>query len=1355
MDDSPVEVTAEQAEVWLAAQREGDSGRFNIPLDLEFDGPVDGPALRAALRDLALRHPALRSSFVTFRGELCRKVAADPAPRFVSRRRRGAYRRADALAWAAEVAAQPFDLAAPPLVRGALLEYDDGALFVLTTHHIVSDGWSQQISLRDLLTAYQARREGRSPGLLAPSTGTDPAASSRTMPAETLAHWRSLLAGAPETLAPPADLIRADTAPGTPAFAEIGLTGELLAGLRSLAGRRSATPAQILLTSWLCLLHAWSSRSDGTTGMLFASRLSEEAQDRVDLLARVLPVRSTVAGSDSFDDVLSRVQEQALDSLEHCEIPSDRLRELRTEAGTGISHDTCVFLHFPDVEDETTVEGVTIRVVEHEIAAAKYDFALAALEGASHLRLRVDYDSTLYRAATAKLFLRQLVALLTAAVSAPGTTLLQLLAGCDEEAPSFMPEPDDDLEPVLTHTWVLRHAAEGPHAVAVRAGADTLTYQELVQRASRLAHWLRNQGVGGRQDQPDIVALLLPPGIDTVVLWLASVLAGAAYLPLEPSNPDAQLERILTDASPTLLVVAPELAGRVNATGATVHLSTEAFAASAGLPAEPPSVDIGPDTPFNVLYTSGSTGRPKGVLLPHRGVARLLNRPDFVPLDHTDVLSQLSPLNFDGATYETWGALAHGGRLVVLERDSVLSPRVLAESLRGHGVTTLLVTTPLLNRLIDDAPDILSSLRRVYFGGEAISVPHMRRALRWCEPGTLLHGYGPTENSFTSTWLPVTEVPDAIRTLPIGRPVPGTTARVVLDLANMTPAPRGVPGELLLGGSGVALGYLGNPQATAERYLPDPSSGPGSLLYRTGDRVRFTPEGELEFIGRDDNQVKIRSQRVELGEVESALASAPDVDAVTVTVCRNERGEKELAAYAVLGPSGSPESVRQYARRILPSYAVPRFVVPLDEMPLNANGKMDRRRLPAPPWPRPRATGATRTPGQASAATTARAARPPAAGDSGRLADVRAAWRQVLGHDEFGVSDNFFDVGGHSLILVMLQLELERRLGAAPSISALLRHTTVQAQARLGGSPTAPREAGSVRTAPLAPAVPELAREWFAFPVSARTPQALTAARLGLAEHLLRHPGLRPADVSRTLTVGREAFSHRLTVVARGLEEAVTALRNPERPDDARLCTGFAEHRMPPRLILAFGDPAADVSDPVRAATLFASAHTLSQRLAEYGASPSAFCGAGAGSPAAAAAAGAMPFAEAARLFTHLASRSGAAPASVAPETAPDTLFVPSFGQEHTAALVGRASAGQTNTVVGIGLSAEERAAITDLPGTTLLTAEAWQERDERALLCLLAELWCTGAAAVDVGAGVPGRRVRLPGYPFQRVAAR
>ncbi|MCX4766700.1 amino acid adenylation domain-containing protein [Streptomyces sp. NBC_01275] len=1046
-------VSAAQTEIWLADRCEPESGRYNVPVALEFLGDLDVRALRLALSDLLARRPALAGRFDTEDGDLrFHPEPRAPLPLGVVRRS-GSCRSEAAREEAVRAAQRPLDPSGAPLLRAEVLHHDDGALVVLTTHHIVADGRTLDVIAADVLAAYRGRASASeaatADAFVQPSRSTahdtEGAAEAGGAERAPAPYWRDLLADDPVTLGPLPDLVRGEQQlRGTAGWVERTLAPERLAAVRDLAVGHSVSPAVVLLAAWSLLLHAWSGEQDGVLGMPFAGRDAPGTEDAVGLFTRVLPVRSRMAADEGFGEHAQRLGEQVLDSME-------ALADGGPPPPATAPAYRAVFLHQPRTGGAEEVPGAVVRVVHLDTASAKYDLALAALEHTDRLVLRIDYDTSLYTGASAALMARQLDALLSAA-GRPGARCGELLAALAEVLPGDGPaeKTEDGAARPSVPELVLREARRAPDAVAVVHGEHTLTYRALTEAAARAAHWLRSEA--GVRDG-DLVALSLRPGAHTITAMLAVAMAGAAYLPLDPDHPDARLRLVLDDARPRLLIAESADTGGVP-DGLPVHTTRDIARAAAALPGTPPVVDIGPESVFNVLYTSGSTGRPKGVLLHHGGVVRLMHRPDFLPLGPDDTVSHLSPLNFDGATYEIWGALTHGARLAVLDKELVLDPPALRTAVRDLGVTTLLVTTPLLNRVIEDAPDLLQTLRRVYFGGELVSVPHLRKALRWARPGTLLHSYGPTENSFTSTWCPVEEVPEAARTLSIGAPVPGTRAHVVFE-DTLVPAPPYMPGELVLGGDGVALGYLGDPTRTAERFWADPFGiEPGGRLYRTGDRVRWTADGRLEFIGRADNQIKIRSQRVELGEVESALRAHPDVTAAFVTSRRNDRDEKEIVGYAVLARPGAQPEVMRHLRACLPTFAVPSHLLVLDELPLTPNGKIDRRRLPRP----------EDTPVPAPARPANRESAAPA---PGLQQAVDGAWREVLGERAFGPDDNFFDVGGHSLLLVRLQAALRRATGAKPSIADLLRHTTVRSQTRLlgGDESDTPRTAAARFTA--------------------------------------------------------------------------------------------------------------------------------------------------------------------------------------------------------------------------------------------------------------------------------------------------
>ncbi|WP_404953475.1 amino acid adenylation domain-containing protein [Streptomyces sp. 147326] len=1029
---------AEQLDLWLAASQEPESSRYNVPICLTFQGRVDEAAVRAALVRLYERHPALRSSFRTDDDGTVKQVVAarvEPSLRVV----RSAADLDDArrTAWAEQVGLRPLDMTTPGLLRSDLLLEPGGAVLVMTGHHIVLDAASVDVLVDDLCSFYEQTIEPRTGEA---EESRQDAEEPSGDPAEDLAYWLGLLQESSEMLEPLPDLVRG-VRPSSAGCEEASITGGSVPALRAHFESALVSPAIGLLAAWTAVLHQWSGQAEGLLGIPFSGRFGSGGDDTVGLVARVLPVRSSFAPETPWIDHLTAVRGQVIESFEHSGVDTGTLRAELAARGQRYPTFRATFTHRTTADVRRLCSGTTVTRLDVRLGAVKHDVALMAVESNDGLTLKLDYDAGIYRQSTARAMLDQLLGLLLAAAESPSTHMGDLLLESDAmAAPAGGAADPRSAHPTRTPPeMVVDAATSDPDRIAVIHGTESLTYGELVAASAQVARWLlqddHHASCSG-QEPEELVAVLLSEGIDAVVAFLGIALAGKAYLPLEPGYPDEKLESILRDSGVRRVLTSPDGVERLARLGHPAHSVADVRAAASALPAAPPAVGLHPDMLLNVLYTSGSTGRPKGVMLSHLGVSRLMQGDGYVRLEPDDRIAHLSPLNFDGATYEIWGALTHGARLVILDRELALSPAELRDAVAEHGVTMLMVTTPLFHNLVTEAPDLFQHLRVMVFGGDTAAIPQVARAVKWCGPGVLLHGYGPTENSFTSMFTKVDAVEDGSRTLSIGHCVPGTEAYVVHE-GTFDLAPVGCPGELLLGGVGLARGYLGDPLRTAEAFVPDPFSGrPGHRLYRTGDRVRRLPGGEIEFVGRMDEQVKIRSQRIELGEIRSALLADPAVRACHVTTWRNPRDEKEIAAYLVLQSGGTWQDVRSRMGSVLPDFAVPTAWAELDELPLNANGKVDWRRLPAPH----RRSGA-----RPAGVRTVVAQR--------GLDAVRAAWCEVLGEVPPDDDVNFFEAGGHSLLLVRLQAMLKRHARLELSVAELLRFTSVRAQAARLGSP--------------------------------------------------------------------------------------------------------------------------------------------------------------------------------------------------------------------------------------------------------------------------------------------------------------
>ncbi|MEW5929980.1 MAG: amino acid adenylation domain-containing protein [Gemmatimonadota bacterium] len=1007
-----------QERLWFIDRLEPGSAAYNVPVAWRLGGALDGAALERALGEVVRRHEALRTVFAEVDGSPVQVIApfggfalaVEDLSGFGEADREAALRRR-----AGEEAARPFDLAAGPLFRAALLRL--GArdhVLLLSMHHIVSDEWSMGVLFRELSALYEAYREGgESPLAELPVQYADYAVWQREQLTgevldRQLSYWRERLAGAPELLELPTDHPRPAVQTYRGATVPLELSPELLERLQALGRSEGATLYMTLLGAFQVLLGKYAGSEDVVVGSPIAGRTRGEVEELIGFFVNTLVLRIDLSGDPSFREVLRRVREVTLGAYEHQEVPFEKLvAELQPERSLSHSPLFQVMFTLQDAGDGGgALPGLEVGGVGAAMEIAKFDLSLELAATPQGLRGGLNYGTDLFEHGTVERMLGHLERVLEQVAADANARLSQLeLLGEAERAlvleawnRTAAEYPADG----CIHELFEAQAACTPGAVAVRFEEVSLTYRELNERANRLAHYLVRLGVG-----PEVrVGICLERKLELVVATLAVLKAGGCCVPVDTTYPPERMALMLADSAARVLMSEGELAAPLAGSGLHVIRLDRVAGALATEPDHLPSTNASAGNLAYVFYTSGSTGRPKGVMMGHREVVQYaFCLSETMPIGPGDRVAQASNASFDAAVFEIWGALAHGAALVGIERDVLLSAPLLGRELRERGITHLYQTAALFNQHVLEQVDVYASLRQLVFGAEAVGTEGVRRMLRSGSPGRVLHEYGPTEATVWCTLERVEVVEEDAATVPIGRPIPNARA-YVLDSV-LEPLPPGVAGELYVGGAGVVRGYLGRPGLTAERFVPDPFAvEPGRRMYRTGDRARWKADGKLEFMGRLDEQVKIRGFRIEPGEVEAALVAYPGVREARVMMREDQPGEKRLVAYVV--GDAEAEALRAHVRQSLPEYMVPAAFVVLESIPLTPNGKLDRKALPAPE-------------GDAYARRSYEA---PLGEVEAALAEI---WAEVLGVGRVGRWDHFFALGGHSLLAIRLVGRMRRR----------------------------------------------------------------------------------------------------------------------------------------------------------------------------------------------------------------------------------------------------------------------------------------------------------------------------------------
>ncbi|MET9956203.1 amino acid adenylation domain-containing protein [Streptomyces sp. NPDC006339] len=1046
----PAPLSHAQRTLWFLEHGAPDAPASHLPLCTRLRGDLDVGALRAALAAVVARHEALRTAIVE-RGDvpvqevvpevpvelpLVEAPDGDPGQRLAAAR-----------ALVAERIAAPFDVGRAPLWRAALVRVaPDDHLFLFDAHPLVCDAGSLGVLTAELAACYRSSREGGAPRLpelpvqypdyaVWQHDSLDAGARDRLA-----AYWREALAGA-EVLEFPTDRPRGDTLTFAADRGAFPLGHEGLARARELAREEGVAPFDVLAAAFFVLLHRYSGLEDLVIGTPDAGRRPDAASSLIGPFTGLTALRADVSGDPGFRALVRRVARGTRDARAHGPLPLDALVEA-VDPGRDPSRTPVFQIVFGlgTAAAAPGLSGLPGLVSSPETVRAgtsPFDMTWTVVEPASpgaDAVLEIRFDTALFDGDGIARFARHYDGLLRTLTAAPDAPLsaADLLSPADKE---FLAEVSrGPVRPIRETTVVAEFEArvrEAPDGVAVVVAGTETTYAELNARANRLAALLRERGGAGPGAR---IGLCLRRNVDLTTAVLAVLKTGAAYVPLDPAHPPARVAEIAADAGVGAVIAHAEVAGAVSAVTAPVVTLEEVRAELATMPDGNPPLAAGPGDVAYIIYTSGSTGRPKGVLLEHRGVVNFIDSTrELFELTPADRVLGFASMTFDVSVFETFSALLTGARLCLATEDERLSIDRLQSLMERAGVTVIDLPPTVMPLL---APERFTDLRIAFVGGEAFSGELVNR---WNPGRRLFNGYGPTECTVT---MIVEECPGTWDTSPpIGLPMTNHVAHV-LD-RDLRQVPIGVPGELVIGGAGLARGYLDRDELTAEKFVPDPfGTAPGGRLYRTGDLVKRLPDGRLVFLGRIDQQVKIRGLRIELGEVEAALAAFPGIGPVRVQPWTDDAGDKHLVGYVTGVGEQQVAAVREHLGTLLPSYMIPSYFVVLPELPLTSSGKVDWRRLPAPD---PRAAG-------------------DGSGDEPRSATERVLLREVLApllrNDRLGVHDDFFLAGGNSLQAAQLMSALRRRFGVeialgdffvSPTVAHLAATVDAARAARPGG----------------------------------------------------------------------------------------------------------------------------------------------------------------------------------------------------------------------------------------------------------------------------------------------------------------
>lgn len=1029
-----------QQRLWFLHQFQPENFAYNIPIKLRLKGRLDRNVLQLGIAEIVRRHAVLRTTYKTVKDTVQQVVHSPQSVQLESRdlsEHEDPKTELDRLI--KQEAQRCFDLAQGPVLREILfcLSAEEHVL-LLTVHHIAGDGWSIDVLVHELRTLYLAFLEGRpSPLPELPVQYSDYSIWQRQwlqgeVLERQLEYWKRQLASLPPPLELPGTApVRSTRKNHIGAEHRFVVPAKLFFALQQAGRRLHATLHMILLAAFQLLLCRYTGQEDIVVASPVAGRNQKQTEDLIGFFVNTLLFRTKFPAEISVDDLWAQVRNVALGAYANQELPFERLVEI-LQPERDLSGTPLVQVMFSLEKDELRQWAMAdINATARELwnGSAKFDLTLIFEESDEELMGIIEYRKNLLPSETVQRMAVHLTTLLSQMTEHPELTISELELLTPEErrellawSETFSPFPREE----CVHELFEEQARRTPDATAFIFAGQEATYEELNYKANQLAHCLRQHGAG-----PDVmIGLCVESSIEMAVGLLAILKSGAAYVPLDPGYPKERLAFMLNEAQVRVLVTQKKMLTQMPSVSAIkfVCINAEAWQESiAQYPGGDLKSAVFAENIAYGMFTSGSTGKPKCVAITHRGITRLVRNTNYIQFNTEDRVAQVSNISFDALTFEMWGSLLNGAALVAIERDIALNPKQLAQAIRDYGISVMLVTTALFNQIAYQMPEAFSGLRALLFGGEAADVHAVRKVLAAGAPLDLVNVYGPTENTTFTSWYHTNALPEIAGIVPIGTPIANTTLYVLDRYLRL--APTEAIGELHAGGDGLARGYLERPDLTAEKFVPDAfGTAAGARLYRTGDLVRRMPNGLVEFIARNDQQVKFRGFRIELAEVEASLRECAGIREAIVMLREDSPGDKRLVAYVTVDHEIRSSDLRTHLAERLPEYMVPGDFVTMEKFPLTPNGKMDRNAFPVP---------------QRSRDSESHVA--PRTAIEQMLVNI---WTEVLGIERISIHDNFFELGGHSLLAMQVIARIRETLDIDVPVRQLFEQRTIASLAR-------------------------------------------------------------------------------------------------------------------------------------------------------------------------------------------------------------------------------------------------------------------------------------------------------------------